>query len=260
MGLTVVVITKDEEANIERCLESVAWADELIVVDSQSTDRTAELARRRGAVVCDVEWRGFGPAKRRGVALATQEWVLSLDADEVVGTELAHQIRQVAAGGGEHDGYYVGRRTNFLGRWISHCGWYPDPVLRLFRREKGNVNEAVVHEQVEVDGSVGRLSGELLHFSYPTLEHYLAKSAVYTTLGAREAFRRGRRARWYDLVIRPPISFFSHYIVRQGFRDGMEGWIISVMSAVAVFVKYAKLRHLQRTATPEQREQYGFGD
>lgn len=247
MGLSVVVITKNEEANIRRCLESVAWADELIVIDSQSTDRTVEIAREHGAVVCDVEWRGYGPAKRRGVALATQEWVLSLDADEAVGMELARQIQEIVAGVGEHEGYIVRRRTNFLGRWIYHCGWYPDPVLRLFRRERGNVNEAVVHERVEVEGSVGRLSGEILHYSYPTLEHYLAKSDVYTTLGAREAFRKGRRAHWYDIVFRPPVSFISHYLIRRGFRDGMEGLIISVMSSVAVLVKYAKLRHLGRT-------------
>ncbi len=254
MGLSVVIITKNEEANLGRCLESVAFADEIIVVDSQSTDRTLEIASAHNARICQTEWHGFGPAKRLGVGLATQEWVLSIDADEAVTPELAAEIRSIVVSRDPHNGFIVKRRTNFLGRWIHYCGWYPDPVLRLFRRAHGNVNEAVVHEAVEVDGEVGRLNGELLHYSYPTMELYLAKSNVYTTLGAQEAFRRGRRARWYDLVFRPIVSFITHYLVRQGFRDGIEGLIISVMSSVAVFTKYAKLRHLGRNEATKQAE------
>ena len=249
MGLSVVIITKNEEANIARCLDSVAFADEIIVIDSESTDRTVRIAEQHGARVFSPEWRGFGPAKRAGVDKATEEWVLSIDADEAVGERLAEQIKAiVAAGSGTAAGYFVNRRTNFLGRWIYHCGWYPDSVLRLFRRTQGNFNDAVVHEAVEVDGEVEYLSGELLHYSYPTLESYLAKSNVYTTLGARKAFDRGKRARWWDIVLRPPVSFVTHYVIRRGFLDGMEGLIISFMSAVAVFVKYTKLRHLQQVA------------
>ena len=254
MGLSVVIITKNEEGNLGRCLDSVAFADEIIVVDSHSTDRTLEIAAAHDARICTTDWHGYGPAKRLGVDQATQEWVLSIDADEVVTPELAAEIEAIVASGDARNGFIIKRRTNFLGRWICHCGWYPDPVLRLFRRSKGNVNEAVVHEAVEVEGEVGRLDGELLHYSYPTMELYLAKSNIYTTLGAQEAFRRGRRARWYDLVFRPIASFITHYLVRQGFRDGIEGLIISVMSSAAVFTKYVKLRHLGRSRRQEQAD------
>lgn len=246
MGLSVVVITRNEEANIGRCLQSVAWADEIIVVDSCSADRTVEIARAHNARIVPNEFHGYGPAKRSGVAQATQEWILSLDADECVSDKLAAEIRAIVGGVGAYDGYHVNRRTNFLGRWIGHCGWYPDPVLRLFRRTKGDINDAVVHERVDVLGPVGRLKADLLHYSYPTMEHYLTKSNVYTTLGALEAHRNGRRGHWYDIVFRPPVAFIKHYLVRQGFRDGLEGLIISVMSSVAVFVKYTKLRHMNK--------------
>ncbi len=244
MRLSVVVITKNEEANIGRCLEAVRWADEIILIDSQSTDRTVEIAQEFGAKIYSPEWRGYGHAKRTGVDHASGEWVLSVDADEVVSDELSDSIRAVLDGESLHAGYYVNRRTNFLGRWINHCGWYPDRVLRLFRRDAGNFDEAVVHEQVIVSGTTGQLTGDLLHYSYPTLERYLAKFDVYTTLGAEKAYARGKRAGWTDIVLRPPVSFVKHYLIRLGFLDGWEGLVISVMSSVAVFVKYAKLRHL----------------
>ncbi len=249
--LSVVIITKNEEDNIRRCLESVSWADEIILIDSESTDNTREIAREYGAKIFSPPWQGYGHAKHFGVEKARGEWILSLDADEVVSPELAEEIRQVVTDSSSPAGYYLNRRTNFLGRWIRYSGWYPDRVLRLFRKEKGNFNEAVVHEKVIVEGQTGLLRGELLHYSYPSLELYLEKFNRYTTLGAEEAFRRGKKARWFDIVIRPPIAFIKHYLSKQGFRDGWEGFIISVMSSIAVLVKYAKLRHLEKTKTTE---------
>ncbi len=246
MDLSVVVITKNEEHNIARCLESVSWADEIILIDSHSTDRTPEIARQYGAQVYAHPWRGFGYAKREGVKHAKYRWILSIDADEEVSPELAAEIKGILSNGTLYVGFYVPRRTNFLGRWIRHSGWYPDRVLRLFLKEKGNFDEAVVHEKARVDGETGQLSGELLHYSYPTLEHYLEKFNRYTTLGAEEAFRSGKGARWFDIVVRPPVAFIKHYISKQGFRDGLEGFVISAMSAVAVLVKYAKLRALPK--------------
>ncbi len=246
MMLSVVVITKNEEQNIYRCLDAVRWADEIIIVDSQSTDRTLEIVKQFHAKVYSPVWRGYGPAKREGVAHATGDWVLSIDADEVVTPELAGEIQDIINGETPYDGYYMNRRTNFLGRWIYHCGWYPDRVLRLFRRGKGNVTDSPVHERVKVNGKTGYLKGELLHYCYPTLELYLSKSNTYTTLGAEEAFRRGKQFRVFDIVIRPMVSFISHYIIKQGFRDGLEGFLISVLSSVAVMVKYAKLRQMYK--------------
>ncbi|MEW6049455.1 MAG: glycosyltransferase family 2 protein [Candidatus Zixiibacteriota bacterium] len=242
--LTVMIITRNEAYNLPRCLESVGWADEVLVVDSHSTDRTREIARDFKARVIEIDWTGFGPAKGIGVRQATGDWILSVDADEVVSDELAGQIRAILNQEETFHGYFVRRRTNFLGRWIYHCGWYPDPVLRLFLKEYGQFNDAVVHEKVQLRGIAGHLSGELLHYSFPTLEHYMVKSDRYTTLGAQEAFAAGRRTRWYDLVLKPPISFFKHYVSKRGFLDGTEGFMVAVLSATAVFVKYAKLRHL----------------
>lgn len=253
--LSVVVITKNEETNIDRCLRSVSWADELIVVDSYSTDRTTDIAREHGAKVVDIDWQGYGPAKQRGVEASTGEWVLSLDADEEVSRELADEIRRLTPGDGSVAGYEMPRRTQFLGRWILHCGWYPDYLLRLFRRDRGRFTDAVVHEHIEVDGAVCRLKGEILHYSYPTLEHYLTKFNRYTTIGAEEAFRQGRRGGVGALVLRPAAAFVKHYIVKRGFLDGTAGLVVSAMSSVAVFVKYAKLRDLYRQAVPiEQRK------
>ncbi len=247
MTLSAVVIAKNEEANIGRCLKSIMWADEIIVVDSNSTDKTVEFAVQYGAKVFTSEWRGYGPAKRAGVARAGGQWILSLDADEQVTGLLAQEIRDIVTGPSDCAGYYINRRTNFLGRWIRHCGWYPDPVLRLFRKDSGDVNEAPVHEKVEVNGPVGKLEGEILHYSYPTLETYFEKFNRYTTMGAEEALRRGKKCRWFDLTVRPVVSFFTHFVSRQGFRDGTEGFLISVLSSAAVLVKYAKLRQLNKT-------------
>ena len=176
---------------------------------------------------------------------ARSVWILSLDADEEVSPSLVKEIKAAIANSA-HDGYTVPRLTNFLGRWIRHCGWYPDRVLRLFRKDKGQFDGAVVHERVVLNGSCGALKADLHHYSYPTLELYLEKSTRYTTIGAEEAFRCGKRAGFFDLVIRPPVSFISHYFVRLGLLDGIEGFMVSAFSSMAVFVKYAKLRTLQR--------------
>ena len=242
--LSAVIITRNEEAVLPRCLKSVSWADEIIMIDSHSTDKTREIAAQLGAKVVVSDWRGFGPAKQEGVNMATGEWVLSIDADEEVSPELRAEIQQVLADGTSMRGFEIPRKTNFLGRWIYHCGWYPDYVLRLFLKTNGRFDEAVVHEKVLVDGPVGKLKSELLHYSFPTLEHYFTKSNRYTTLGAHEALRAGKTSTWFGIIFKPPVSFFSQYILRQGFRDGVEGFLVSALSAVAVMVKYAKLRRL----------------
>ncbi len=254
LSLSVVIITKNEEANLPRCLASVSWANEIIVVDSGSTDDTREIAWEAGATVHEIEWRGFGPTKAFGVTKAINDWVLSLDADEEVSPALAEQIKEMLATGTNYHGFDMPRRTRFLGRWISHCGWYPDRILRLFKRGHGGIDDAQVHESVVVDGAIGHFDGDLLHHSYPTVEHYFSKSNRYTTLGAAEAFRKGKKAGLGSIVLRPLASFISHYIVRQGFRDGLEGFLISVFSAIAVMTKYAKLRALYQEIETNSRK------
>lgn len=243
--LTAVVITRNEETNLPRCLDALKFADEIIVLDNGSTDRTVEIARARGVQVRTIDWHGFGPAKQTGVDSARGKWILSVDADEVVSPELASEIRK-AIESDKFAGYQIPRLTSFLGKWIRHSGWYPDHVLRLFRKDKGRFDGAVVHEQVVVDGSIGSLQSDLLHYSYPTLEQYFAKFDRYTTIGAEQALAQGRRATTFDLTIRPAAAFLKHFVARQGFLDGIEGLMISSFSSLAVMVKYAKLRQLNR--------------
>lgn len=244
--LSVIIITHNEEENLPRCLESVRWADETIVVDSHSTDRTPQIAADHGCKYFNLDWNGFGAAKQAALDRATGDWVLSIDADEAVSNELRTAIAAAVAGSHSYGGFEMPRCTNFLGRWIRHCGWYPDFLVRLFRREAGRFDLAVVHEKIAVNGPVGRLSGDLLHYCYPDLEKYFTKSNRYTTLGAEEAFRQGKRAGMADLLLRPPVSFFKHYIQKAGFLDGPQGLLVSSLSAAAVFNKYAKLWLLEK--------------
>ncbi len=243
-NLSAVVITRNEEANIRRCLLSLQIADEIIVVDSGSTDRTIEIAESLGAKVYLIEWKGYGPSKKEGVSKASGNWIISLDADEELSPELAKEISTEVLSETDISGYNIKRKTNFLGRWIYHCGWYPDYILRLFRKADGDFNESVVHEKVILNGRVGYLNGEILHYSYITIEQYFEKFATYTTLGAQQAYKSGKESRWYHIVFKPPVSFIKHYFIKLGFLDGLEGFIISAFSAMAVMVKYSKLRNL----------------
>lgn len=243
--LSVIIITRNEEANLARCLESVRFADQIVVVDSHSTDQTVTIARRFNAEVFTIDWNGFGHAKQFALDKATGEWVLSIDADEKLSTRLAAEIQNVIQSEQTVVAFDMPRLTNFLGRWIRHCGWYPDPVLRLFKRSQGRFTPDIVHERVEIAGPVGHCRHDLHHYSYPNLEVYFEKFNRYTTDGARQAADRGEKAHLFDITIRPCVTFFKHYISKAGFLDGVEGLLISTLSSCAVFVKYAKLRQLE---------------
>lgn len=245
MSISVVIITLNEENNLPRCLNSVIWADEIIVVDSGSTDRTKEISEKAHAKVFNIEWRGFGHAKSFGVNQAKGEWILSIDADEEVSPQLAEEIQSIAKNSPQYEGYYISRKTMFLGRWIHHCGWRPDLNLRFFIKGKGQFDESIVHERVNLKGRTGILKGELLHYCYPDIDVYLKKLALYTLLGAKKAQLKGKRATIFDLTLRPFVAFVKFYIVKQGFRDGWRGFLISALSSMAVLIKYARLRRLQ---------------
>ena len=245
--LSVITLTLNEEHNIAECLSGVQWADELIVVDSGSTDRTVELAKSFTNHVMNVEWKGYGATRNLALARCTGDWVLWLDADERVTNELSEEIRQlIQTNPKELAGYSIARRAYFLGRWIKHCGWYPARVTRLFRREKGRFTENNVHEHLLVDGIVGELRHDLLHYTDPDLKHYFVKFNRYTSLAADDLHAAGRSFRFYDLLVRPPFQFFKMYVMRLGFLDGLQGFILSVVSSAYVFTKYAKLWELQR--------------
>lgn len=246
--VSVITIVQNEEQNIGECLESVRWADERIVVDSGSVDRTVEVAQQHGADVMTVTWEGYGPTKNVALDHCTGDWILWLDADERVPPELAEEIRSIVDGDGNSEaGFEVGRRAYFLGRWIQHSGWYPGRVTRLFRKGKGRFNDSRVHEQLLLDGPVGSLKNDLLHFTDPNLHHYFTKFNRYTSLAAEQLHAGGRQFSLYDLLVRPPFQFLKMYILRRGFLDGMHGFVLATVSAWYVFTKYAKLWELQQT-------------
>lgn len=262
--LSVILITKNEAANIEACLDSVAFADEMIVVDSGSTDATRELAAARGArVVKTDDWPGFGPQKNRALDLATCDWVLSIDADERVTPELAAEIRAVltadkAATRREKAGdsgvgptapasaYKIARLSNFGGRWIRHSGWWPDHVLRLFRRGSARFKDVAVHESVVTDQPVVTLKCHFLHYPYPSLEHYIAKINHYSSEAAAMMHARGKRTTVLGAWGHAVWTFVRIYLLRKGFLDGREGFILAVMGASGSFFRYTKLLFLNQ--------------
>lgn len=253
-SISCVIITYNESKNIRRCLQSVSWADEIVVVDAHSTDDTREIASAFTDKIHRLKWSGFGPAKEYARSKATGDWILSVDADEVVPGNLREEIQSITESQESLDGYFIPRRSNFLGRWIKHGGWYPDLVLRLFKKERGGFTDRVVHEEVRVIGSTGRLRNDLLHYTDPDLDHYLKKLNRYTSLDALQLFRQGRRAGILDILFRPIITFVKMYFFRRGFSDGLPGLILAISSSFHVFSKYVKLWHLRETAAGEGRE------
>lgn len=243
--LSVVVICCNEEAILGECLSSVQWAEEIVVLDSYSTDRTLEIARQYTTRVFQSEWQGYAKQKALALTYASHPWVLSLDADEVVGSELAAEIRSLLAGEPPFAGYRVPRMAFYLGRLLRHC-WYPDFKIRLFQKDRGRWSEHAVHESVLLEGPVGTLKNPLLHYSFPTLQDHLSTIQQYTTLGAESLANGGRSFRVARLIGSPLFMFLQNYVGKRGFLDGIPGLIASVLSAFHEFIKYAKLYELRR--------------
>lgn len=250
--LSVTVITKNEAAHISEALASVRWADELIVVDSESTDDTVALARRFTDRVIVRAWPGYGDQKNFAASVARNDWILSLDADERVTPALAQEIQSTLSSEPEHKAYRMPRVTWHLGRWIRTTDWYPDDQLRLYDRRSGQWTGQYVHEAVTVSGSIGRLRGELEHFPYRNISDHLDTIDRYTNYAAKQMAENGRRAGFLQLAGHPPLAFLRNYIARGGIKDGVPGLIISSLNAYYVFLKFAKLRELQ-TKNPEPR-------
>ena len=256
-SLACVVITKNEEANIRDCLESIQWADELIVVDAESRDRTVELARTSGARVWVHPWPGFGPQKNFGMAQASSDWILILDADERVTEEFRGEVRTCLERWRPDApvAYRIPRRNFFYGAWVRGAGVYPDYQVRLFRRGIAQYNDVAVHENLIVDGEIGTLAGHLDHYTERRIQDHFKKFGLYTTLAAQEKAKTVRMVRWIDLAFRPLVVLVKTYVLKQGFRDGMRGLIVCVFASMYTFVKYAKLWDLTRRAVshPEAR-------
>ena len=258
-SVSVAIIALNEERKIRACLESVRWADEIVLCDSGSGDRTLEIAREQGARTYQDDWLGFAGHKNLAVARCTHPWALSLDADERVTPALREEIERVLADPAALDGYLVPRRNYFLGQWIRGCGWYPDESVRLFRRDRGRFAERAVHEAVAVDGRVGHLTGPLEHFTYDSIGDYLRRMDRYSTLAAEELRRGGRSACLFDLIGRPAWTFVRMLLVQRGWREGWRGVILSGLYACYVFSKYAKLWELRATSH-EPRDERRRGD
>ncbi|MDN5843404.1 MAG: glycosyltransferase family 2 protein [Alcaligenaceae bacterium] len=246
MSLSVIIITKNEAAHIGACIDSISFADEIIVVDSGSTDDTCEIAAARGAcVMVTDDWPGFGPQKNRALDLATKDWVLSIDADERVTPELA-QIIQTELATPRADAFRIARLSNFCGRWIRHSGWWPDRVLRLFRRGSGRFKDVAVHESVIAQGEVAVLDGHFLHYPYASLEVFIDKINHYSTEAAQILHQKGRRTSVAGACGHAAWTFVRHYIVRRGFLDGWQGFVLACMAAGGNFYRYIKLLLLWR--------------
>lgn len=247
MSLSVVIITCNEESNLARTLDSVAWADEIIILDSGSTDRTREIAESRRARFFVEPWKGFASQKNSAIDKATGDWILSLDADEEVEPALAEEVRSTLAANPPATGFSVPRKNFFLGRWIRHGGFYPDRKLRLFRRGAGRFEERLVHEDIQLNGPSAALRNHLLHHAYPTLAGYLEHMNRYSSLGAEmTTAQRPRRFSFIDIVTRPYLTFLYNYFLRGGFLDGREGLLLHLYHAQYVSWKYAKAWELAR--------------
>ena len=247
--VSVIVITLNEAAHIDACLASVAWADEVLVVDSGSTDDTVNRARRAGARVVVRDWPGYAAQKNWASTQTTHDWILSIDADERVSAALASEIRGVLGTGPVAAGFRVPRVTWHLGRWIRTTDWYPDYQLRLYDRRRASWKALRVHESVAADGEVVTLGHDLEHYAYRGIGHHHVAMDRYTTLAAEAMFEQGRRAGFIDLALHPPAAFLRNYILRRGIADGGPGFIISAMNAYYVFLKFAKLYAMRLTET-----------
>ena len=261
--LTVTVITLNEGPHIAAALESVTWADEIVVVDSGSTDATVEIARRYTPAVVVRAWEGYGAQKNFAAAQASNDWILSIDADEHVTPELAAGIRELLQRGPTGPGYRVSRVTHYLGRWIRSTDWYPDRHLRLYDRRAARWSERRIHESIELTagGTTRRLPlvpGELFHYPYRDVSEHLQKIDRYTTLAAEQWDAEGRRGSALQAFVYPRLAFFRNYILRRGFMDGRAGLLVSLLNSYYVFLKYAKLLELQarvaRPARPADRQ------
>jgi glycosyltransferase involved in cell wall biosynthesis len=241
--ISVTVITKDEEKNISDCLKSVQWADEIIVVDSESSDRTIELAKKFTDKVIIRKWEGYVPQKRYALSLASNEWVLSLDADERITPELKDEILSLLPG--EVDGYKI-RRKNFLHKKeITSCGWENDYQLRLMRKDKASFSDRLVHEKFIVDGQMDKLKNPMIHYTFSSFSEYFSKINHYSSLKAQELITKKKRVGGWTIFSHTVSAFFAFFIVRLGFRDGVYGLIISLLHSVSTMMNYIKLWELQ---------------
>ena len=253
--ISACVTAGNEEQKIRRCLESLTWCDEIVVVDSFSKDRTVEICRKYTERVYQHEWLGYIGQKNLIREMAQHPWILFLDADEEVSPDLRDEIlAEFAAGTGAYCGYEFPRQVYYLGKWIHHGEWYPDIKLRLFRKEFGRSEGQEPHDHVVVNGPVKRLKGALRHYTYDDIRDHLETMNRFSSITAQEKIKQGGRFKWSDFLFRPTFRFIKAYIIKAGFLDGFQGLVIAMVSAFGVFMKYAKMRELAMRRGGSARE------
>ncbi len=245
MSITATIITKNEEAFIGTCLESLAWVDEIVVVDSGSTDNTLAVCRRYTDKIMVTDWPGPGAQRNRAAAMATGDWILAMDADESVPPPLRDEIIEVMKNPGDRVAFRMPRLSSYCGRYMRHGGWWPDHITRLYRKDRARFNTELLHEHMIADGPVGRLKNHLLHEAFENLEDVLEKVNRYSTDGAIVLHRRGRKSGISKALLHGFWSFFSTYVLRAGFLDGREGLMLAVSNAEGTYYKYVKLMLMQ---------------
>jgi (heptosyl)LPS beta-1,4-glucosyltransferase len=243
--ISAAIITLDAAVDLERCLASLSFADEIVVLDQGSSDNTADVCARHGADLHQTEWLGFGLTKQKAVDLCRNRWVLSIDSDEQVTPELQAAI-EALPDQPEEAAFMVNRLSRFLGKWIRHCGWHPEYVTRLFDRQRAGFNDKPVHESIVADGNVGRLDGLLRHYTYETMEQYIDKLNRYTTLAAEELHAAGRTTGLFEAVIRAKATFWRMWLIKGGILDGWPGTVLCLASGFYVLSKYTKLWRMGR--------------
>jgi len=255
-GVSAIVVCFNEEDRLEDCLKSVFWCDEIVVVDSFSTDGTPEIARRYATRFEQREWTGYRDQKAYAHSLATQKWVLLIDSDERV-TENLHKemLQSMAADQGEFAAYAIPRLVYYLGRWWRRGGWYPDYDVRLFRRDRATWGGVDPHEKIIVDGKVRRLQHPLHHYSYRSIDDHINRINRFTTISSAELSKAGGRWRLSDALLRPAMRFFRSYILKRGFMEGFAGFYVALTAAVYVFLKYAKLWELESKEKRDAKRQ-----
>lgn len=242
MKISATIITFNEQDNLPRALQSLGCCDEIVVVDSGSTDRTVELARSFGARVIERDWPGYARQKNFAAEQASHDWILALDADESLSEELQRELAEIQRRGCGFDAYSCPRLAQYRGKWIRHSGWYPDRKVRFYDRRKARWVGDYVHESVRVDGSLGTLDGDLLHYTCPSFARHIESVNRYTTLAAQEMAAAGRSVGVARMLAAPPWAFVRSYLLQRGFLDGREGFLIASMAAFYVFAKYVKVK------------------
>ncbi len=245
--LAVAIITKNEEENLRQCLQSISFAGQIVVIDSGSTDATLSIAAEFGCEIYSEAWRGFGPQKQLAIEKCCQPWILVLDADERIPFDTANIIKKIVTDSNVKEaGFSFPRKNYFQGRWIKHAGWWPDRIIRLFRKEAGRMTTAIVHESVEVQEIVGALDAAIEHYTENRLSKIIQKIDKYSTLGAEAAFREGKKSSTGGAFMRAFFTFIQDYFFRLGILDGMPGLTLAVTDSVNKFFKYAKLSELEK--------------